>query len=55
MNTLVRIQIAEQAQLSPSEKELMLQKQLAELKGIGVYVIDVGVTEPHSLSARPVL
>jgi uncharacterized protein len=29
MNTLVRIQIAEQAQLSPEEKELMLQKQLA--------------------------
>jgi pyridinium-3,5-biscarboxylic acid mononucleotide sulfurtransferase len=30
MNTLVRIQIAEQAQLSPGEKELMLQKHLAE-------------------------
>jgi pyridinium-3,5-biscarboxylic acid mononucleotide sulfurtransferase len=30
MNTLVRIQIAEQAQLSNGEKELMLQKQLAE-------------------------
>ena len=30
MNTLVRIQIAEQAQLSPGEKELVLQKQLAE-------------------------
>jgi uncharacterized protein len=30
MNTLVRIQIAEQAQLSTGEKELMLQKQLAE-------------------------
>ena len=30
MNTLVRIQIAEQAQLSHGEKELMLQKQLAE-------------------------
>jgi uncharacterized protein len=30
MNTLVRIQIAEQAQLSHDEKELMLQKQLAE-------------------------
>src|SRR5579863_8664626 len=30
MNTLVRIQIAEQAQLSTDEKELMLQKQLAE-------------------------
>jgi len=30
MNSLVRIQIAEQAQLSPGEKELVLQKQLAE-------------------------
>jgi pyridinium-3,5-biscarboxylic acid mononucleotide sulfurtransferase len=30
MNSLVRIQITEQAQLSPNEKELMLQKQLAE-------------------------
>jgi len=30
MNTLVRIQIAEQAQLSHGEKELILQKQLAE-------------------------
>ena len=30
MNTLVRIQIAEQAQLSTDEKELMLQKHLAE-------------------------
>jgi pyridinium-3,5-biscarboxylic acid mononucleotide sulfurtransferase len=30
MNTLVRIQIAEQAQLSTGEKELMLQKHLAE-------------------------
>ncbi len=30
MNTFVRIQIAEQAQLSTDEKELMLQKQLAE-------------------------
>ena len=30
MNTLVRIQIAEKAQLSPGEKELVLQKQLAE-------------------------
>jgi len=27
-----------------------LQKQLAELKGIGVYVIDVGVTDPKNLS-----
>ncbi len=34
MNTLVRIQIAEQAQLSPSEKELMLQKQLAEFPSL---------------------
>jgi len=30
MNTLVRIQIAEQAQLLPDEKELLLQKHLAE-------------------------
>ncbi len=30
MNTLVRIQATEQAQLSPGEKELLLQKQLAE-------------------------
>ena len=30
MNTLVRIQITEQAQLSTDEKELILQKQLAE-------------------------
>jgi uncharacterized protein len=30
MNTLVRIQIAEQAQLSTGEKELMLQKHVAE-------------------------
>ena len=34
MNTLVRIQIAEQAQLSPGEKELMLQKQLAEFPSV---------------------
>src|ERR1700689_514355 len=30
MNTLVRIHISEQPQLSPEEKELMLQKRLAE-------------------------
>ena len=34
MNTLVRIQIAEQAQLSNGEKELMLQKQLAEFPSL---------------------
>src|SRR5579863_4540224 len=34
MNTLVRIQIAERAQLSTDEKELMLQKQLAEFPSI---------------------
>ena len=34
MNTLVRIQIAEQAQLSTDEKELMLQKQLAEFPSL---------------------
>jgi pyridinium-3,5-biscarboxylic acid mononucleotide sulfurtransferase len=34
MNTLVRIQIAEQAQLSNGEKELMLQKQLAEFRSL---------------------
>jgi uncharacterized protein len=34
MNTLVRIQIAEQAQLSTDEKELRLQKQLAEFPSL---------------------
>jgi uncharacterized protein len=34
MNTLVRIQTAEQAQLSPDEKELVLQKQLAEFPSV---------------------
>jgi pyridinium-3,5-biscarboxylic acid mononucleotide sulfurtransferase len=34
MNTFVRIQIAEQAQLSAGEKELMLQKQLAEFPSL---------------------
>src|SRR5579863_6870141 len=34
MNTLVRIQIAERAQLSTDEKELMLQKQLAEFPSV---------------------
>lgn len=27
-----------------------LQKQLAELKGVGLYIIDVGVTDPRNLS-----
>jgi uncharacterized protein len=30
MNTLVRIQVSEQARLSPDERELLLQKQLAQ-------------------------
>jgi uncharacterized protein len=34
MNTLVRIQITEQAQLSPEEKELVLQRQLAEFPSL---------------------
>jgi uncharacterized protein len=34
MNTLVRIQTAEQAQLSPDEKELVLQRQLAEFPSV---------------------
>src|SRR5579863_1465635 len=34
MNTLVRIQIAEQAQLSSDEKELLLLKQLAEFPSV---------------------
>ena len=34
MNSLVRIQIAEQAQLSPGEKELVLQKQLTEFPSV---------------------